>query len=210
MTPGGSFTELALPGGVEYVDSIAIGPDGNPWVACEPGGVLRVNPDDTITTFPIPGGGGAWSITTGPDDHLWFSVGNEAGGIGRIATDGQMTIFTPPAASNGIHAVTSGPDGTVWFAESWSWSIGHIRPDGTAIREFALRSPAGDLTAGPDGNIWYTEAQRDSIGRITPTGAITLFPIPQATYSPSSITAGPDGNIWFTAMGGVVGTVIVP
>ena len=72
----------------------------------------------------------------------------------------------------------------------------------------ASSGPAG-IATGPDGNIWFTEAQAGQIGMINPTThAITEYPIPTATGSPSGITpsplgitAGPDGNLWFTDPG---------
>jgi streptogramin lyase len=55
-----------------------------------------------------------------------------------------------------------------------------------------------DITVGPDGNLWFTDKGTGKIGRITPKGAISEFPLPDASSQPYGITKGPDGNLWFT------------
>ena len=63
--------------------------------------------------------------------------------------------------------------------------------------------------------MWFVElngqmdgrkVEGNRVGRITMSGAITEFPIPSATGSPTNIAVGPDRNIWFTK-GASVGRV---
>ena len=60
------------------------------------------------------------------------------------------------------------------------------------------------ITRGPDGNPWFIEEARDGlfkIARITPDGAITAFPVPDASWGGGALTSGADGNLWFAETG---------
>jgi streptogramin lyase len=114
--------------------------------------------------------------------------------------------------------ITTGPDGNLWFTENRANRIGRETPGGS-LTEFAL--PAGVLspgaiTPGPDGNVWFTALrqtgdgtdQKPVVSRITTDGTVTVFPLPDATASFTSltdITGGPDGALWFTGLSGRVG-----
>ena len=139
------------------------------------------------------------NIVAGPDGDMWFIVGGAS--IGRIASDGQMSIFpVPSAASIDLLGLTSGPDDAVWFTDLGNGVIGRITHDGQ-VSEFTdfVGAPKG-ITTGPDGNLWFVDGS-GAVGKITPDGQVTEFPILSENSLPYSITTGPDGNLWFTELG---------
>ncbi len=206
ITPGGDIKLFSLTCACaqKTATAITVGPDDNLWFGEEQGGTTFFGGIGRITTN---GDVAEWStpfpyrvpidITAGPDGNLWFTEGSFS--IGRITTDGTITEFFLPTASN-ISGITVGPDGNLWFTAFNE--IGRITTAG-AVTEFPL-PVSGDaryITAGPDGNLWFT-VYNDKIGRITTSGGITEFPLPTPGSYPFGITLGPDGNLWFTEIGG--------
>ncbi len=161
----------------------------------------KVTPVGEVTEYPRPSAALAYSITSGPDDNLWF-VEWVKGKISRITTGGEVTSFQLPDPKSHPTAITAGPDGNLWFSEGTASRIGRITPGGE-IKEFALpagRHP-GAITAGAEGNLWFTERAGARVGRITTAGRITEFRIPGPEVKPGDIVAGPDGNLWFAQEG---------
>jgi virginiamycin B lyase len=149
-------------------------------------------------------------IATGPDGALWFTgEGGGYGEIGRITTNGVITLYPVPAPPNNqgvpqLEGITLGPDGALWFTEVYGDTIVRMTTDGS-FTQFPLPDstpsdpnqtsfPTG-ITTGPDGNLWFT--YNLGIGRITTTGVMTEFPGASTPISPSAITAGSDGALWF-------------
>ena len=180
---------------------------------------LRTHAASIIAELNLPASSGPISLTTGPDNNIWFTG---AGGdyIGRMTPSGTVTQFALPSAGQLPMVITPGPDGNLWFTLQTAGAIGKITPSGT-ITEYPLgdpvsREPIG-IVAGPDGNLWFALSKDGTIGRITPSGVITRF---TASGQPTLITAGPDGNLWFTdqlndkigkiTMGGVVTEYALP
>jgi streptogramin lyase len=133
-------------------------------------------------------------IAAGPDGALWFT---NFGSIGRIGTDGSVTLYGGPDVGN-VEGITTGSDGALWFTNTDGESIGRITTDGTitSYSDPSIDDPY-DIAPGPDGALWFTNNGNNSIGRITTTGAVTDYN--SATISkPLGITAGPDGAMWFT------------
>jgi len=151
-----------------------------------------------ITEFPvISSGTDLGGIVAGPDGNLWFTEFT-ASKIGRITTEGVVTEFPLPTASN-PQLIAAGADGNLWFPEATGDKIGRITTAGV-ITEFPVLTTNAGLTgiaAGPDGNLWFIEGGANKVGRITTAGVVTEFPVPTAGV-PLHIAAGPDGNLWFT------------
>jgi streptogramin lyase len=143
----------------------------------------------TIDEFAASGG---VSIAAGPDGALWFTALQQ---IGRITTDGVVTMYTIPTPNANAFYITAGPDGALWFTENASNKIGRITTTGT-FTEFALASHTGPygITVGPDNALWFTEFTANQIGRITTDGVITTFggltSASGASCEPREITAG--------------------
>jgi streptogramin lyase len=198
----GTFSEIPLPKG-PYAEDLAVGPDGNLWVArsaLRSGEVDRVTPAGKVTRFRMPGETAA--ITAGPERSVWFALDGTT--IGRIGPRGKLRKFDVPGRGF-IDDMTRGPDGNLWYTH-WGRrgppTIGRMTPAGQ-VAEFPLHErgrPGGTpatIIAGPDGNLWFTEYEPAGIGRITPQGKITRWR--RAGAAAGSIAVGPEGSLWFSS-----------
>ncbi len=171
-TPGGMFTEYAVPttNGGPY--GITTGPDGNLWFTEQNGTgnkIGRVTPAGMFTEWAIPTmASNPWGIVKGPDGNVWFTE-KDGLKIGRITPTGTITEFPVPSGGN-PGAIVAGPDGNLWFAETGgSNAIGRITPAG-AIVEYQIptaNAEAQGICLGPDGNIYFTELSVNKVGRIS-------------------------------------------
>ena len=141
---------------------------------------------------------------------MWFvNFGTVlAPSIGRITTDGIVTLYSDPAIGQ-PGDLTAGPDGALWFTDNGTGNgaIGHISAAGvvTKYTDPGIFRPSG-ITAGPDGALWFADS--DAIGRITTTGAVTITSSLNAKLNFVSITAGSDGALWLTSFGDASGGFI--
>ena len=183
ITPKGARREFLLPSS-DSPGSITAGPDEALWfieriigpkTVNDPGPVGqigRITPSGTISTYKLPSGSLADSITSGPDHNPWFteevlsSNGPSIYKIGRISPTGTITEF-PLSTGN-------------------SNGIGGLPPG---------------ITVGSDGALWFTDAVNNAIGRITTTGMISEFILSALQSGPENITSTPDGKLWFTEPG---------
>ena len=191
ITPSGSVTTFDVQAGSNWqaASGIAVGADGNLWFTGLTDNTIganigRMTPDGTLTTFYL--GGGYWEngsgIALGAYGTLWFTgveINTSHGqqiGIGRVASDGSLTLSPLPVpdgsrweAGSGI---ALGSDGDVWFT---GMGLGGLQP--------------------------YS---RDQIGRVAPSGTLTIpAPVPSANWAGGSgIALGPDGNLWLTDFAG--------
>ncbi|HTT94138.1 MAG TPA: hypothetical protein VMF55_05660 [Solirubrobacterales bacterium] len=109
---------------------IAVGPEGNAWVAMwEAGAIDRITPTGARTRFLLPAGSKPNDLTLGPDGAFWI-VESGTGKIGRMTTAGLITNEYPvPSGETGETGITVGPDGNIWFTDSESSLIGRLIPD---------------------------------------------------------------------------------
>lgn len=213
----GAVTEYCLPGRLQSSNggAIAVGPDGNLWVAYSTHDtVTRLTPQGTLTEFAVspppkaPGLPFIPSIVRGPDNDLWYLA---AGKLVRMNPRGEVVdVITPPADMAQLGSITVGPDGAIWVAnyltarQGSSDKIARVTPTGQ-FTEYAFPSEdAASLVAGSDGNFWLPIDANNSIGRLTPSGVLTRF-LTNTASQVNGLTAGPDGNIWFIDIGGHVG-----
>ena len=181
---------------------ITAGPDGNLWFTASDfdfgfgSEIGRISPAGELKEFGLIAV--ACGIVAGPDGNLWFASCSGRGGIGRITTAGEITIF--PVSAESAHypdSIAVGSDGNLWFTEPAVEQIGRMTTAGS-VTEFPVPTGSGDLgsiVAGPDGNLWF--AGSDKIGRITTSGEVSQFGFGARTIAP-----GPDGSLWFTSSGG--------
>ncbi|KRC66494.1 hypothetical protein ASE12_18000 [Aeromicrobium sp. Root236] len=142
LTPQGVLTEFTpdlIPVdpniGQTTLGDIAAGPDGNLWITDAGGRIGKMTPAGEITWFAtgIPDQSVPFSITSAGGD-LWFGM-RSFDGIGRITTDGAVTLykaeapnFSYPIADGqspetvayirsqmGAWGIQGGADGSVWF-----------------------------------------------------------------------------------------------
>ena len=137
-------------------------------------------------------------VCFGPDQNVWFTVGNQ---VGRITPAGVVTRFSVPTLNAGPGDIVTGPDGNLWFLEVNAKKVGRVSQAG-AVSEFPIPGPSTSpvtIAVGPDGAIWFSDFIRLSIWRISLSGVLTEYPVPSA--APYGLATGSDGNLWFTGFG---------
>jgi virginiamycin B lyase len=150
-------------------------------------------PNLSFTTYSAPafsGQVGPYGIIAGSDGALWFQGRFDE--IGRITTDGQVTIYPIPHSlwwTPG--SITAGPDGAVWFTEFRVNKIARITGGGAVI-EYDTPADAGAITTGQDGALWFSEGNK--IGRMTTAGVVTEYPLADPKTGAGGIAAGPDAR----------------
>jgi streptogramin lyase len=109
---------------------IAIGPEGNAWVAMpKANAVDRIAPDGTRTRFAMPAGSEPFDLAYGPDGAFWVLEAG-LGKIGRMTAAGLLTGEYPiPSAQTEQTSIVVGPDGNIWFADPGPGLIGRLVPD---------------------------------------------------------------------------------
>ena len=157
---------------------VAVAADGAVWTSLTGRGELaRVGPDGQVSRIRLdPGPSRPMVLARGPDDAIWFSLGD--GRIGRTDPDGTVSsvpVLTPAGSPYGLCA---GPDRTLWYTLMTADRIGRISLDGGS-EEFPLPacSMPALITAGPDGGL----AEEISF----PPGS-----------EPHGIALGPGGSVW--------------
>lgn len=206
FSDNGTITRYSLSTSVAP-EGIALGPDGNLWVADNAtNDVNRVTPAGVSTAYPLTAtAANPVDVVAGPDGNLWVT---ESGGtspgngnvVDRVTTAGVVTPYTTTVGAQPFGIATDGTD--VWFTEKGLDRIAKIDPGtGTVIEYPIVPTPTGlqpeGIALGPDGNLWFTEYGRNAIGKITPAGVITEYVINANSAQLIGITAGPDGNVWF-------------
>jgi streptogramin lyase len=158
----------------------------------------------TITTFPssdpVSPESHPYAIAAGPDGNIWFTD-PYASRIGRMTTEGALTLQAPVPPASFEYDIAPGPDGAMWFVAQNPSTIGRIDMAGNILSK-PLAEPLANpthLTAGPEGAMWISESGAKRIGRMPATTPLATPDESRATAdSPNDIAAGPDGNLWFT------------
>jgi virginiamycin B lyase len=141
-------TRIDLPAGSDPV-GIAIGPEGNAWVAMwKADAIDRITPTGARTRFPLPAGSRPNDLVLGPDGAFWI-VEAGTGRIARMTTAGAVTGEYPvPSGETGQLGITVGPDGNIWFTDPEAGMIGRLVPDPLSI---VGGGSSGGSTAAPAG-----------------------------------------------------------
>ena len=136
VTTAGVITQY-ISYGVTYPEHdtsrITSGPDGALWTtSATSGSIAKITTSGAFTWYKAPGSPSyqtAGEIVTGPDGALWFtipvvrypSIQLDQHAIGRIATDGTVTVYPVPD-SFGVYpdrfggmGIITGPDGSLWY-----------------------------------------------------------------------------------------------
>lgn len=179
---------------------ITRGPDGAIWFTDAGNSVIgRIDKDGNYTMQSDVGAVPSNGIVTGPDQNLWFTVGQTE--IGQITTAGVVTLFQDTGGSD-PQGITVGTDGALWFAES-NGTVGRMTTSGS-VKHFTVAASNVQLegiVTGPDGNLWVTQFVVGSthfsnkVIRLTPQGKKRTFTVGSG---PDEICVGPDRALWFT------------
>jgi virginiamycin B lyase len=158
-----------------------------------------------ITEFSLPyygGKGEPSSIVSGSDGALWFTD-SANNGIGRITTDGEISLFPLPSPWFEPNGITPGPDSALWFAGYSNTGypyVGRIDPVSHAISSFKIGQTreATTMIVALGTDLWFTENQSAKIGCINSTTHQTHeYDLPQGS-SPWGISVGMHGVLWIT------------
>jgi virginiamycin B lyase len=200
ITVDGVVTEQLASG--EPVWSMVPAPGSGVWVARGTSSIVRIAPDGSTTSVPVPGGMSAFGLATGEGGALWFLAGSPTGPqsvVGRIAADGQITSAPTQRSAS---AIVAGPDGSAWFTAAGG--VGRLTPGG-ALTVFPI--PAGSasvLSTGVDGAVWFARPATDLVGKVTVTGVVTTF---DGIPGPVAVAPGPDEAMWVTRRDGQVSRI---
>jgi virginiamycin B lyase len=212
VTPDGAVTEsliLGEPDNRRDPIGIVAGPDGAMWFTENDAAKIgRVAMDGTVTEFALsnfldkPDG-----IAAGPDGNLWFATEYETSQIGRLTTDGVITLFPTPRFDH-PHNIAAGPDGNMWFTEDDA--VGRITPDG-AITEYPVSTNwyVWDIVSLPPSSLVVTEPGTSELGRVSLTGGVHEYGAPMAA-SPWALALGPQGRLWVQQSSGDLAILTVP
>lgn len=209
VTTAGQVTSTPVSGPDESWDleGMAVGPDGNIWIAASDwprefhAALLRVTPGGNLKSFRLRGRPKKYiEVASGPDGNIWFTgMGNS---IGKMTPSGHVQYFRV-RQSDAIEGIVQGPDGAMWSAR--------IDPDGQfdpvlvkalristtgRTREYTTR-PASGITLGSDGNFWLAGLR--AIQRLTPRGRLKRFPIAYPIAPAGDFTGNTNRNPFFVA-----------
>ena len=195
--PGTALAAPALNGEFAVSDQpqrIATGPDGNVWVTLAGAKLARVQPDGTVTEFPLPATtAGAEGIATGPDGNLWIEATNAVIRVNPASPAAGQSFPISPLSGQ---AIAAGPDGNLWVPTGAD--VARITTAGNEVapRFTNITVGARGLTTGRDGNVWIADFGDTAIVKVTPAGAKTVYDT--AGGGPQQVAAGPEGQLAFT------------
>jgi streptogramin lyase len=216
VTTGGALTRFPLSHPNEEAGRIAAGPDGNLWFTLwatkrsnngrkkfGKAYVVRVDPNGTMTRFPIPGRARRRTeppsaITAGPDGNIWFTD-PAFSRVGRITPAGGIAEY--PVRLD-PRALVPRLDGKLWIAGSGG--VGTIDMGG-GVREVRTgfvhgrKIEVNDAAAvGPEGDLWFI-GSGNRVLRMTLSGQVTVI---RGGFSPLAheIATGPEGAIWVSTV----------
>jgi virginiamycin B lyase len=213
MPPGNPAGVQFFSLGMSGPRGIAVGPDGNLWVAdATNNNVVRLSTAGAPVGTPIllPMGFNARGITRGPDGNMWVG-GFTSNSVARITTG--ATPALDPAAGFPVPAgtpidVIGGSDGNIWYAGQGT-TVGRVTPSGTATAFTSKGVDPFGLTLGPDGAVWFAEFQANAVGRVDAAGNTSHVTGMTAGAGPRYVATGPGNTVWFTEeTGNRVGRVV--
>jgi streptogramin lyase len=202
-----SFTLLSAGNG------IALGPDGNLWVAEEFNDtVAQVSPAGTVLAH-YPVGDGPTTVTTGPGGRVWVAVTGADKLVWFDATSASPTAHDVPTtglSACGPAALVSGGDGRMYFSlpsadgtcNGGTSRLGSVTDAGTGAVAANIGGLVFDLAVA-SGKLYAPDFGADVIRRIS----LGTSPIVETTVTmpsgsePDGIAADGTGQLWVTAWG---------
>jgi streptogramin lyase len=198
-------TGAALSGKPGY---LALGPDGNIWVALGNMKVARVTPQGDVTEFDPNNIGAIVGITAGPDGNLWVTGGGKVGKFSPTDPVNTGVLYNIASADRGI---TTGPDNNLWAVSATGVvRFPAVNPEATA-QDFPGTVTGGrGIAPGPNNTLVVADFGGQRLVSFTTAGVAT----PIATGGgPQEAVAGAGGQIGYTNPGAnpeTVGRVTPP
>mgnify|MGYP001245890215 CR=1 FL=1 len=183
-------------------NGIALGPDGNFWVA-ETGSntVARMSPAGTILGR-VTVGPGPTSVAAGPGGSVWVSV-TGADRLARIdAATGAVTPYSTAAASDcGPVAIADGRNGRMYFSLPDDGSCAGLSRVGWIENGVITTVPSGTVfdLAVAGGKVFAAEFDADRVRRYSPS-LVNEGSVP-VSGSPDGIAVA-QGYVWVTQYSG--------
>jgi streptogramin lyase len=200
----GAYVVQDFAGFTSGTNGIALGADGNFWVAEEfSGTVARMTPSGQITgRFPV--GARPTSVTTGPGGTVWVSV-KDAEKLARIDTaTGAVTTFDTPQPGCGPVAIADGGNGRMYFSQPGDCDggpsyISSMAIDGAGPPQRIATGAVYDLAVF-GGKVYAADFGSDAVHRFG-----LALGLPETSVG---VTGGPDGiavdgagTVWVTQYG---------
>jgi len=191
------------------ITSMATGPDGSIWVACDikSGFVRRI----------ARGNDGAWSLvesipvyiqpvalTTGKDGTIWVASAWE-NTLQRIVNEGGKWKVRPEYinVNKSPSALATGLDGSIWVASKDSGTVQRIVNENGTWRVKGPAIPVGKspwvLSTAPDGAIWVASGEASTVQRIVKDKDKDTWAVEGGAISVDArpyMTAALDGSVW--------------
>jgi len=173
--------------------------DGMLWFTGQDGiyGSLDTGSGD-MTVYDAPRGRGPYGITATPDGDVYYA--SLAGSyVGRIESDGAVTVLEPPTPGQGARRVWSDSAGAVWVSE---WNSGSLSKYDPGLGEWATWPLPGDSAAAyavyvdEIDVVWVSDFGSNSMVRFDPaTEEMTSLALPHDSGEVRQIL-GRDGEVW--------------
>lgn len=185
ITTEGVVTEHPVPSSAGQPLAMTAGPDEALWFTAHnapASSIVRVSTDFQFTVFPLPIGSlDALGIATGADGNLWFTAldpSTKNGKIGRMTPQGEVTLFSIPAASPLPQVIARGPCLDLWFTAGAG--IGRVTYDGHVtifpFSDLQLSEEPG-IAANARRDVWFSNQSRAEIARVALLGCRALAKI---------------------------------
>jgi virginiamycin B lyase len=187
---------------------VLVTPNGTVWTTEQDQGVVDMFSKGQLTryiTAQFPGAG-AFMLTNGPDDAVWFT-GYPGGSIGRVLPDGTVNVFSGIATGSATIGAAEGPGDVMWVTDFSRSLLLRIQSDGVTDQipvppaKDVAPSPR-DILQGSDGTMWFTDPASQAIGQVSAGTQPNVREFPVSAGKPRSISLGSDGSLWVTFLSG--------
>jgi streptogramin lyase len=156
-------------------NDIAVGGDGNLWIADGTGRVDGVRPDGTPLT-PVDTGGMVQGVIGGPNDQLAYgNPGNSPEQVGLIAI-GNPTPLKIDRPSIDPTDLVFAQDGAYWMTNFGGNSLSRMTTDGRITDLPGLSSGPRRIATGPNGTLWVSLEQGRRVARVSGVEAPVVTP----------------------------------